>query len=254
MRFRARRVRRYLLVTLVVVAGLLVAADIVALQVYEARSATGLARSTAAQKASVDLGGSPFLPSYVRERLDEVQVEALGMTRGGLRVDRLTLRMRDVTFERGPAWALVRSLYSTRMLVTGREVVGRFDVVERDLSDYLRSRVPAVREVRITQSGVEVSFEGAEGQGQPPVRYLPRVVTDDEEGRPRLTLQLLGATEVPRERTADARAIEGVIQLPRFPAGLQGTAELGNGVFIVEFAGAEASLWVGAGRGDDEEG
>jgi hypothetical protein len=257
MRFRTRRLTRYLLVGAVAAAGLGVALEIVMLQVFEARAGTGLARTTAAERGSVDLGGFPFLPSYMAQRLDEVTVEALGMSGSGMRVDRFEVRMQNVGFERGKALRLVRSRYATRMQVTGHEVIGRYEIIERDLSEFVRARVEGIRELRITSSGVEVTFDVPDEADLPPVRYLPRMrrmeEVEGDEKPMELILTLVGQTEVPQGRTADAQRLTQLISIPPLPAGLHGTIELGNGVFAVEFAGSRADVWIGAGRSEDGE-
>ena len=253
MRFIRRRLWRLVAVGTVATAGLLVAADIVMLQVFEARAATGIARSTAGERAWVDLGGSPFLPSYLRGRLGSVEVEALGMSGSGLRVDRFDLQMSDVIFKRGRALALVRSRHATRMRIDGKELIGRFEIVERDLFDFIRPRVGGVAALRITEAGVEVSFEGVE-EGTPPTRYLPRMVDGPGGGGRRvLALRLVGEAGIPPAHLHAARLIEGVVDLPPAPEGLQFDVRLGNGVFAVEFAGTEAYMWIGSGRPDPEE-
>lgn len=88
---------RRLLVVLLVLAGLAVAADRVAVALAERAVADQLRRSEGlAQTPTVELGGFPFLTQVVSGRYDEVRVVAAGLERGGVRVSEVDATLTGV--------------------------------------------------------------------------------------------------------------------------------------------------------------
>ncbi|HVE91776.1 MAG TPA: DUF2993 domain-containing protein [Actinomycetota bacterium] len=238
---RRRRLIRYLFVALVLLAGLFVAADVVSLQVAESRAAAQIARTTGAERVQVDLGSFPFLPSLWRGRLDQVTVDGYRLSGGGLRVERLEGRASDVTFDRSKIIALIRSRYADRAKVVGGGAIGRIDITQEDLAEFLKNREPRVRGVRVTRAGVEVEFEPVAGVELPKARFLPVMV----DGR--LVLNLTGAGEIPRPLQDGARRLERLIDLPPVPPGLRADARLSLGVIQVEASGPRVQMEIGEG-------
>jgi hypothetical protein len=246
-----RRLYRRLAVVLVVLVGLYLVVDIVALQYLESRGASELAKGMAAERVSVDLGGLPFLPGLVRGRLRRAEVTVTGATgSGGLRVQTVQARLLDVRFDTGELVALTRSRFSGRTTLRGVEAFGRVEIVEKDLEEYLKRKVPTLQAVKVTSSAVELLFLAPEGAEDLPAgvelptigaRLLPVV-----EGR-RIVLRLAGVSGLPNELIAKARLATGAIELPPIPAGLSTDLHLGTGVLVVEAAGPEVEIQLGQG-------
>lgn len=247
------RLSRWLAVGVLAAVGLLAALDVVALQLFESQAAGQVAQTMAAEEASLDLGGFPFLPNYLRGRLGTVDVDVRGASGGGLRVARVEARFSDARFEASEVFALLRNRFATRTPFTGEDAFGRADVTADDLQVFLRSRIPLVREVRISTSGVEV-FLGEEDDGEEmdededdeeeeerPARFLP-----DVEDRRLVLVATSRAGFSPEEQEAIDR-IEAEIDLPEVPEGLQTDVQLGDGKFVIEASGPEITLWIGEG-------
>lgn len=236
---RNRRLYRWLAVAALLFVGLSVTLDVVALQVFESRAGIQIARGTAAERATADLGGLPFLPSFLRGRLREVEVEIDGASAGGLRVHRLSLRFQEASFPARKMISLARSRHAARARVEGSSPFGRVELTEFDLDEFVRALEPQVRSVRVTDAGVIVTFEPEEG-GQPAeARFLPRI-----EDR-RLRLLLVGRTGIPPRYRPVADRIEGLIDLPRVPDGLQADIRMAGGRVVIEAEGRDFHLWVG---------
>lgn len=259
--FSGKAFGRVVVATIALV-GLLAAVDVVALQVFESRGGAELARGMAAEGASIDLGGFPFLPGYLRGELDDVAVDVFATTGAGLRVAVLEVTFATVKFPPGRMFSLLRTRYATRARVEGSEVFGRAEIHQSDLQAYLRSQVPLVSEVRIDETGVAVLFtpeeeppprRGDEEEGEEPrpapTRYLPRVeeITEDGQIARKLVLRLVGRAGLNARTRPAAERIEGVIDLPNIPRGLQTNISLGNGVFAIEASGPEVELVIGEG-------
>lgn len=240
---------RWVVVGVVAAIGLLAALDVVALQVFESRGGSQIAQTMAAEEASLDLGGFPFLPNYLRGRLGTVGVDVTGASGGGLRVASVETGFSDARFDASDMFALLRNRFATRTAFTGKDVFARIEVASDDLESFLRSRIPLVQEVRIATSGVEVFLgsedgderEDDEDEEERPARFLP-----DVEGR-RLVLVATGrAGFTSAERDAIER-IETAIDLPMVPEGLQTDVQLGDREFVVEASGPEVTLDIGEG-------
>jgi hypothetical protein len=113
---RRSRLGRALLVALVVLVGLLVAADRIGVLVAERAAATTLQRSQhLAQRPSVSIGGFPFLTQLATGNFDHVHVTADNLTLAAgnsqLRVARLDVTLRHVHVSRD--FTSARSQFST---------------------------------------------------------------------------------------------------------------------------------------------
>lgn len=255
-----RRARFYkrLAVALVFLIGMLIVLDVVALQVAESRAGAGFARSTAAERVTVDLGGFPFLPGLVSGRLRKIEVEGRGLSGGGLRVQSLVLRVTNISFSPSKAVALIRSQHASRTKVSASEPYGRMDVAQPDLEQFVKTKEPSVHDVRILPSGIEVRFslqlrnagnapdEPVAPVITPPVRFLPRI----EERKLVLTVVGLGgfAPAEQKELAERVQRIEHAIDLPPLPEGLSPPQiTLGTGSFVVEATGTSIAVLVGEG-------
>lgn len=255
--FRGRRAYRWVGVGAILLVGLLAALDVIALQVFQARGGVQIARTMAAERASLDLGGLPFLPGYLRGRVEKVEVEVIGATARGLRVASLQARFTDARLDASDVFGLLRTRYANRTAVRGTDVFARVEIVEDDLEVFAISQEPRVDTLRIRSSGVEVVFaepdlDGEDGAGDdeegdeegPTARFLPRV-----EDR-RLVLKAVGRAGLSFEFREAVERIEGIIDLPRVPKGLQTDVQLGNGVFTLEAFGPSIELEIGEGGSD----
>lgn len=256
---RSGKLSRRLVVAVILLAGLLGAVDVVALQVFQSRGQAELARGMGAERASIDLGGFPFLPGYLRGELDDVSVEVTGAAGAGLRVASVELRMAEASFAPGAMFSLLRTRYATRTPVDATEVFGRVEISEGDLEAFLIPREPSITDIRVNPSGIEMDLTGMAppppepDQPAPPepprARFLPRVEELDVGGARvrKLVLRLVGRSSLTPEQVAAAERIEAFVDLPRVPDGLQTNVSLGNGVFAVEAAGPTVRLLVGEG-------
>ena len=87
---------RSLLVTLLVLLGLAVVADRVAVSAAERLLAAEVRTSSGAAGVSVDVAGFPFLTQALRGRYSDVGLDAVDVPVGDRRLERLQVRMRDV--------------------------------------------------------------------------------------------------------------------------------------------------------------
>jgi hypothetical protein len=251
-----RRRWRWVIVGVVLVAGLFVAADVVALQYIESRGAGEIARTMSAEDATVDLGGFPFIPRFLGGRLSNVSVNVSGASAaGGLRVQSVESQMQQVRFNSGKIFALARSSFATRTKVTAIQPLGILEIGEQDLEDFVKRSVPLVGDVEVKASGVEVFFRASLDLDLPeraqqeldeltekPARYLP-VVRDG-----RLALSLVSVSQIDRRFRFDASRLENLIQIPRIPTGLRPSVSLRDGVIVLEAQGPEVTLTVGEGE------
>jgi hypothetical protein len=251
-----RRRWRWVTVGIVVLVGLFGVVDIVMLQYIESRGAAEIAQTMSAEEAKVDLGGFPFIPRFLRGKLTDVTVEVKGASAaGGLRVQSVEARMKEVRFKPGAIFALARSSFATRTKVTALEPVGIVELGEQDLEDYIKRAVPVVSDVRVKASGVEVYFQPLADEdlpdaaqdeladlGKKPARYLPII----EGGQ--LRLQLIGVSGIPPRFRVDAAQVERLIDLPKIPGGLRPDRSLREGVVVLEAQGAKVTLTVGEGE------
>jgi hypothetical protein len=255
-------------VGLVVLVGLYFVADVVILRYIESRGATQLAQTLDAESATANLGGVPFLPSFMSGRLHTVSGRVSGASApGGLRVDRIELHLTDVRFSPRHLLSLARSRFSARTDVKVAEVRVQIQLAERDIHDYLVSKVSSVTGVRVTSAGVVVTFnvpapasslatpspsptprpspEASPGPSGPPppppstARYLPRV-----EGGV-FQFVLVSSINMPYEVRGDAQQIAELVRLPRLPQRLRSDVRLGDGVIVVESSGRDLEMNVG---------
>jgi hypothetical protein len=225
--------------------GILFALDVVMVQYLESRGAAELARTMAAEDAEIDLGGSPFVPRFFGGNLSGVSVQVRGASAsGGLRVRSVEARLAQVSFDASEMFALTRSSFATTSEVTATEPIVIVELAEGDLNDFIRRAVPAVGDVQVKGSGIEVRFlkEGVDPADAvrpsddnltKPARYLP--TASDR----RLVLSLTSSSQIPSGNRAEAARIEGLIDLPQFPEGLDPEVSLRDGVIQLEAQGAE---------------
>jgi hypothetical protein len=240
-----RRRWRWVGVGLVVAFGIFFALDVVTVQYLESRGAAELARAMSAEDAEIDLGGFPFVPRFLGGRLTGVSVQVRGASAsGGLRVRSVEARMAGVSFRPGEMFALARSSYATTSEVTATEPIVILELGEGDLNDFIRRAVPAVGDVQVKGSGIEVRFlkdgvdpadavRPSDDNLTKPARFLPT------ESDRKLRLILTSASQIPSHNRAEAERIEGLIDLPRFPEGLEPEVSMRDGVIQVEAQGAE---------------
>jgi hypothetical protein len=249
-----RRHWRVIGVAIVALIGLFLALDVVLVKYLESRGSAELARTMSAENADIDLGGFPFFFRFMRGKLTDVSVDVSGSSAsGGLRVDSISARMLEVTFKPGEIFALARSSFSTRTKVSAKEPFAIVELVEQDLEDFIRRTVPQVGDVQIKGSGVEVRFirSGADlNEGEDPAdedmtkpaRYLP----DVENGK--LVMRLISVSQIESGFRSDAARLEGIINLPRIPAGLKPDVSLRDKAIVMEAQGLETSITIGEGE------
>ncbi|MEX2393737.1 MAG: DUF2993 domain-containing protein [Actinomycetota bacterium] len=251
-----RRRWRWVAVGLVLAVGLYFVADVVLLQYLESRGAAEMARTLSAEDATVELGGAPFIPSFIRGELSDVSVRIRGATApGGLRIQAIETRFDDVSFEPGKLYALARSNFATRSEVTGRQPVAQIVLVEDDVEEFVRRQIPLVGDVHVKASGVEVSFlKDPDLIGEPnpdekaltkPARFLP-VIRDRE-----FLLDLTSVSQLDPAFRADAARIEELVDLrpgPDVPEGLSTNVSMRNGAIVIDAQGSEVKLTVGEGN------
>jgi hypothetical protein len=243
---------RWVVVGVVAIVGLYFALDVVTLRYLESRGATEVARAMTAEEAKVDLGSIPFLPGFLSGRLRSGEVNVRGASgAGGLRVQKVSARMRNMRFSWRHMLSLSRSIFSTRTRVKMEDPFGLIEIGQSDLEEFVRRQVPLVGELRIDASGISVRFrverprESTE-EGEEltePARLLPRIADR------RLVLTLVGVSQLPPQFRSAAAALENVIDLPHVPEGLRTDVRLGDGVIVVEASGRELELTVGEGEG-----
>jgi hypothetical protein len=151
------RTPRRTLVALLVLAGLAVTADRVAVHLVEEeaadriRAAQGLA---GAESATVSIEGFPFLTQALTEKLDEVDVELTGMTAAAARreitVTRLEATLTDVHLRDG---------YSS---ATAEQATGTAEISYADLN-------------KIAPDGIEVSYAGRERAARDEVKITASI-------------------------------------------------------------------------------
>jgi hypothetical protein len=160
--------------------------------------------------------------------------------------------MESVSFSPRAIFSLARSSFGRRTKIEVKDPDATIELGQSDLGDYIRRAIPAVGDVRVKPTGVEVRFlkpgtdlskatNPTKDDLTDPARYLPYV----QDGRIRLINTSL--EQIPEEDRADATRIEDLIRLPRIPAGLRSSVRLGNGVISIESTGAKVSLTVGQG-------
>lgn len=249
MRVRRTRLLRWLTIGTIAAVGAYFALDVVVLNYTESRGARELAQGLTGEEATADLGGIPFLPSFLSGRLTKVAARVRGATApGGLRVASISASGTDVRFSPRRVFALVRSRFSDRTELRAAEAIVEVQLGEQDIEDFLQQKIVAEPEVRITPAGVEISFgpPGEDGDGddgsrpeRPSARYLPRV----ENGV--LSLRLVSIARVPPRFREDALRISELISLPRFPEGLRADIRLGDGVIVTEASGRDIRVRIG---------
>ena len=247
-----RRLRlRWVAIGIVLAVGVYFALDVIALQYLQSRGGTELARAMTAEEAKVNLGSVPFLPGFIAGRIGEAEVDVRGASAsGGLRVQSVMARFQDFRFSWRKMLQLSGSIFATRTDVQVKEAIGLVEIGEGDLEEYIRRQVPMVGDVRIASSGIEVRFLKKKlEEGQPPTgddltepaRLLPRIVDR------RVTLSLVGLSQVPPQLRSTAQRLERIIDLPSIPEGLRTDVRLGNGVIVIEASGRELELEIGEG-------
>lgn len=230
------RALRVVVILLLVLGGLFVAADRIAVQLAENEAAGQIQRSQDLnEKPSVSIQGFPFLTQVVDRRLDEVEAELDGITAEttglALRVDQVDVVLRDVRISEG---------YSS---ATAGQATGRVLITYPDLTE-------------AAPPGVTIGYGGT-GAGESKVKVtagfpvpilgqeLERSLTSTVSIAGRNTVQLQadevpfsdipGAEEEIRKRTDFQRTIDGLpsgLELKRVEATEQGIAILVNGTDV----------------------
>lgn len=261
-----RRIRwSYVAAALVVLIGLYFVFDIVLLRYIESRGAAQLAQTLDAERATADLGGIPFLPSFLSGKLGKVSGRVSGASApGGLRIDKVDLDLEEVKFSPGDLLALARSRFSRRTDVKAGQTLVSLQITERDVHDFLVSKIASVTGVRVTSSGVAVTFnapapassfvvpsptpdpENPEATPPPPpppppstARYLPRV----QDGV--FQFVLVSTINVAFRQRGDAAQIAELVRLPRLPSKLRPDVRVGDGVIVIEANGRDVEMNVG---------
>jgi len=262
-----RRVRwSWLAVGFVALVGLYFVCDVVVLRYIESRGAAQLAQTLDAENATANLGGVPFLPSFISGHLHTVSGRVVGASApGGLRVDRIDLQLQDVRFSPRHLISLARSRFSARTDIRADQALVTIQLAERDVHDFLASKISSVRSVRVTSAGVSVTFNqpapaqffptptpaptaspGASPSSTAPpapppstARYLPRV----ENGV--FQLVLVSTINVSPDLRGDAEQVAELVRLPRLPERLRSDVRLGDGVVVVESIGRDIEMNVG---------
>jgi hypothetical protein len=266
-----RRVRwSWVAVALIVLIGLYFVCDVVALKYIESRGAAQLAQTFDAESATDNLGSIPFLPAFFSGHLHNVSGHITGASApGGLRIDTIDITLNDVSFSPRHLISLARSRFSSRTNVKAQQANVTLTLNERDIHDYLVSKVSSVRGVRVTSSGVSVMFNepapagtyatpapspspspsrsptpsAAPAPPPPPppstARFIPRV----ENGV--FQFVLVSSIQVAYDLRGDADAIEELIRLPPLPQSLRSDVRLGDGVVVVEAVGRDVEMNVG---------
>jgi hypothetical protein len=237
----------------IAVLGGLFALDVVMVQYLESRGASEMAKTMAAEEAEIDLGGFPFLPRFLTGSLSNVSALVTGASaNGGLRVQSVEARAGQIEFSAGQIFALARSSFATKSRVTAKQALVILELGEGDLNDFIRRSIPVVGDVQVKASGIEVRFlkpdvdpadavHPSDDNLTKPARFLPG--TRDRK----LHLILTGVSQIPPDLRNEANRLEDLIDLPRFPEGLDPDVSMRDGVIVIEAQGAEVSLEIGEG-------
>jgi hypothetical protein len=130
---------------------------------------------------------------------------------------------------------------------------------ERDIKEYLTSKIGAVSDVRVSSVGVAITFASANPVSPVPTptpaiepsspaptspppsmaRFLPHVTGGV------LQLELVGSVDLASEFRNDAEQVAELVRLPRLPKGLQADVRLGDGVIVVEAQGSNIDVRIG---------
>ncbi|MEU7296494.1 LmeA family phospholipid-binding protein [Streptomyces exfoliatus] len=193
------RALRILLIVAVVLGGVLVGIDRLAVA-YAESEASGRVKLSAARTESieVDIKGFPFLTQVADQRFDEIDVKATGVsaTAGSkrIRVDELTMALRDVTVTGDWAGAKAGSASGTALIsyadltaASDREatvayggngkvkVTGGVTVMGRTLTRTVLSTVTVVN-----GDTIKVRADEVPGEGIPGIEEMVRERTDFE--------------------------------------------------------------------------
>lgn len=142
-------------VTLVVLAGVLLAADFLVRAAAE-NAAANLIDEQVSQRIDpeVRLGGFPFLLSLVRGSFDEVRITVPEMSKDSMKVEDIRLTLEDVKLEALEVLAGRGNLFA-------KSVGGRGIISEATINEVIGSRSPGVQ-VSIEKRRITVSRDGIE--------------------------------------------------------------------------------------------
>lgn len=256
---------------LVVLVGLYFVADVVFLRYIESSGGAQLAQSFDAEGASINLGGVPFLPSYVSGHLVQASGRVSGASApGGLRIDEITIQLQDVRFSPRHVLSLARSRFSSRTDIKAAQASVTVQLNERDIHDYLASKISSVRGVRVTPSGVSVIFNEPAPAGSYPTPTPSPSPTPNPSGSPApsatpappppppstarylphidggvLDLILVSSVNVAYDLRGDADQVSELMRLPPLPVDLRSDVRLGNGTVVMESVGSDVEMNVG---------
>lgn len=142
-------------VTLVVLAGVLLAADFLVRAAAE-NAAANLIDEQVSQRIDpeVRLGGFPFLLSLVRGSFDEVRITVPEMSKDSMKVEDIRLTLEDVKLEALEVLAGRGNLFA-------KSVSGRGIISEATINDVIGSQTPGVQ-ISIEERRITVSRGGIE--------------------------------------------------------------------------------------------
>ncbi|MFR9675945.1 DUF2993 domain-containing protein [Streptomyces sp. TR06-5] len=208
------RALRRTLVVLLVLAGLFVAADRIALHLAESRAADRIenARGVAStDSTSVDIRGFPFLTQVAGKNLDRVDVELTGMTTASadrrITVSRMAATLRDVRLGDDYGSAVARDATGTAEISYADLNAIAPDGIEVSYAGKERARK---NQVRITAS---IEVLGRRLEFPEPIYSTVRVLGDD---RLELRADVVPGASIPgaeaqvRQRVDFGRGVDGL--------------------------------------------
>jgi LmeA-like phospholipid-binding len=118
-RSRGRRALTILLVTLVVLAGLFVVADRMAVRIADNEFATQIQKQGFSSKPHVSIEGFPFLTQVAARQFNEVRINATGEKAGPLTIDNIAATLRGIKLTSGFKSGTVSSISGTGLITFG---------------------------------------------------------------------------------------------------------------------------------------
>lgn len=149
---------RGLLIALLVLIAIAVVGDFVARAVAEQRVADSMQRELdLREEPSVEIDAIPFITDLVEGSIDSVTIEAEGLQRGDIRLERTAVKFRDVEFSLGQ---LLSGDHRRVSIGSGR---GTARFTDDDLTDALEAQGASAR-VQFRDGGAFVSSDELEGE------------------------------------------------------------------------------------------
>lgn len=230
-----RRLRTVLIIVLVL-GGLLVGADRLALKLVEDRMTEELASAQNARSAEVHINGFPFLTQIASKELESVDARLTGVTRetgeGTLRVSEFTLSARNITL-----------LDNFSRAIAG-DASGTAHVTYEDLTEVAEEgvRVEYGGETDGDEAKVKVSA-GVELLGQPVERSTVSTVTVEDGDTIRLRADSVPGEDIPGLENLIRQKIDYTRRIDGLPQGVQleGLESTRTGL-DVEFSGTDVDF------------